>query len=102
MSAETADNAGTPQLKQFHMVNIKTKFPRGIWIRSLAQEGATAHAKRAPGPGLKHQASSAKPQAPSSLSVKRQASSPKHKGSSAKPQASSSRIEEPGKSFTHL
>ena len=56
MSAETADNAGTPQSKRFHMVNIKTKFPRGIWIRSLAQEGATAHAKRAPGPGLKLQA----------------------------------------------
>jgi len=60
MSAETADNAGTPQSKRFHMVNIKTKFPRGIWIRSLAQEGATAHAKRAPGPGLKRQASSVK------------------------------------------
>jgi hypothetical protein len=68
------------------MVNIKTKFPRGIWIRSLAQEGATAHAKRAPGPGLKHQAasvklsnqpvqaSSGKPQA---LNNKRQASSRK-------------------------
>ena len=67
MSAETADNVGTPQLKRFHMVNIKTKFPRGIWIRSLAQEGATAHAKRAPGPGLKRQASSVKPQAASSL-----------------------------------
>ena len=34
------------------MESIK-EFPRGIWIRSLAQEGATAHAKRAPGPGLK-------------------------------------------------
>ena len=56
--------------------------------------------ERATGPGLK--ASSTKLQAPSSLSVKRQASSPKHKGSSAKPQASSSRIEEPGKSFTAL
>ena len=72
MSAETADNAGTPQSKRFHMVNIKTKFPRGIWIRSLAQEGATAHAKRAPGPGLKlrhggltPEASGTKLQAPS-------------------------------------
>jgi hypothetical protein len=56
------------------MVNTKTKFPRGIWIRSLAQEGATAHAKRAPGPGLKPQAASDKHQA---ASPKRQASSSK-------------------------
>ena len=81
MNAATAGHAGTPQLKQFHMVNIKTKFPRGIWIRSLAQEGATAHAKRAPGPGLKHQASSVKPQAP--------------EASSDKPEAASSLIREP-------
>jgi hypothetical protein len=82
MSAETADNAGTPQLKRFHMVNIKTKFPRGIWIRSLAQEGATAHAKRAPGPGLKRQASSVK------LSNQPfEASSDKHQAPSSKRQA---------------
>ena len=101
-SAETADNAGTPQLKQFLMVSIK-EFPRGINSdQVISGASATAQVQRAPGPGLKHQASSAKPQAPSSPSVKRQASSPKHKGSSFKPQASSSRIEEPGKSFTHL
>jgi len=88
MSAETADNAGTPQLKRFHMVSTKTKFPRGIWIRSLAQEGATAHAKRAPGPGLKRQA-------PSFKRYKPQASSPKQQASSSKPQASSSKIREP-------
>jgi len=84
-SAETADNAGTPQSKLLVMESIK-EFPRGIWIRSLAQEGATAHAKRAPGPGLKlqassfrtnlfkHQAASVKPQA---ASFKRQAASVK-------------------------
>ena len=61
----------------------------------ISNAEATAASKRAPGPGLKHQASSAKPQAPSSPSVKRQASSPKHKGSSFKPQASSSKILDP-------
>ena len=99
MNAETVDNAGTPQSKLLVMENIK-KFPRGISDQVISKEPATAGNQRAPGPGL--QVSSAKPQAPSSLSVKRQASSPKHKGSSAKPQASSSRIEEPGKSFTAL
>ena len=102
MSAETADNAGTPQLKRFHMVNIK-EFPRGINSdQVISKEPATAGNQRAPGPGLKQQASSAKPQAPSFDRYKRQASSPKLQASSFKPQASSSRIEEPGKSFTHL
>jgi len=87
MSAETADNAGTPQLKRFHMVSTKTKFPRGIWIRSLAQEGATAHAKRAPGPGLKLQASSLKLQALKDTSDKPQAPSYKPQASSRKLQA---------------
>jgi len=54
MSAETADNAGTPQLKQFHMVNIKTKFPRGINSdQVISGASATAPVQRAPGPGLK-------------------------------------------------
>ena len=52
--------------------------------------------KRAPGPGLKQQAASNKPQAPSESSNKLQASSPKQKGSSFKPQASSAKIPEPG------
>ena len=88
MSAETADNAGTPQLRQFHMVNIKTKFPRGIWIRSLAQEGATAHAKRAPGPGLKPQATSYKLPGPKPISNA-------NKGLIHKRQASSSKLVKP-------
>ena len=83
MSAETADNAGTPQLKQFHMVNIKTKFPweyghgranlngpRVAGARSLPASDQVISLTLAdgcngsvhPGPGLnvKRQASSAK------------------------------------------
>ena len=48
------------------------------------------------GPGPKQQAASHKPQAPSSLSNKLQASSPVAKASSFKPQASSAKIPEPG------
>jgi len=58
----------------------------------ISNAGATAASERAPGPGLKPQASSAKPQAPSSLNNKPQASSPKQQASSSKPQASSSKI----------
>ena len=47
---------------------------------------------RAPGPGLKQQAASAKLQAPSESSNKPQASSPKQQASSSKPQATSSKI----------
>jgi len=35
------------------MENIKTKFPRGIWIRSLAKKSGSSACWRAPGPGLK-------------------------------------------------
>jgi len=114
MSAETADNAGTPQSKQFHMVSIK-KFPRGIWIRSLAtKQRDGVRNERAPGPGLQQaieetvphndieEASSIKQQAHKVSSFKQQASSPKHKGSSFKPQATSSWIMVPSKSFKHL
>ena len=48
------------------------------------------------GSGLKLQALSSKPQAPSSLNNEPQASSPKQKGSSFKPEASSAKIPEPG------
>ena len=51
--------------------------------------------QRAPDPGLKYQASSHKPQAPSSSSNKRQASSPKLQASSSKPEATSSLMREP-------
>ena len=85
-SAETADNAGTPQLKQFLMVSIK-EFPRGIAGVTATTKCSIGHpnglsfgstppaldqviskrtydgeSERAPGPGLnvKRQASSAK------------------------------------------
>jgi len=61
----------------------------------ISNAEATAASERAPGPGLKPQASSAKPQAPSSEKNKPQASSPKQQASSFKPQASSSKILEP-------
>ena len=59
MSAETADNAGTPQSKRFHMASIK-EFPRGILDQVISKEPATAGNQRAPGPGLKLQAPSVK------------------------------------------
>ena len=104
MSAETADNAGTPQLKQFLMVSIK-EFPRGINSdQVISGASATASVQRAPGPGLKQQAieesvpytdiieaqaSSDKQQAtdPQASSGKHQAPSCKHQASSRKRQA---------------
>ena len=101
MSAETADNAGTPQLKQFLMVSIK-EFPRGINSdQVISGASATAPVQRAPGPGLKPQAASDKLQAPSCSKNKPQASSSEHKASSFKPQASSAKTPDPGKSFKH-
>ena len=87
MNARIAAHAGTPQLKQFLMVNIKTKFPRGIAGVTAITKCSIGHlnglsfgstppvldqvisksprdgvVERAPGPGLnvKRQASSAK------------------------------------------
>ena len=102
-SAETADNAGTPQLKQFLMVNIKTKFPRGILDQVISltlADGCNGSVHLVRASSFKLQASSFKLQAPSLERYRPQASSPKLQASSSKPQASSSRIEEPGKSFT--
>ena len=64
--------------------------------QAISKEPATAVRCVHPGPGLKPQAASTKPQAPSSLSNKLQASSPVAKASSFKPQASSAKIPEPG------
>jgi len=64
------------------MVNTKTKFPRGIWIRSLAKKSGSSACWRAPGPGLKLQATSIKRQAPGcKLSNQPQASSAKRQAS---------------------
>ena len=85
MSAETADNAGTPQSKLLVMVNIK-KFPRGInsdqAISLINPDGENESVR--PGPGLKLQAAGVKL---SNQPV--QVSSDKHPNHNHKRQASS-------------
>ena len=61
----------------------------------ISPEAHDGERERAPDPGLKQQATSAKLQAPSLERNKPQASSPKQQASSSKPQASSSKILEP-------
>ena len=68
MNAETAGHAGTPQLKQFHMVNTKMWYHPNYYknLRKLARlrnrdqaislQSATAASERAPGTGLRGQA----------------------------------------------
>jgi hypothetical protein len=107
MNAETAGHAGTPQLKQFHMVNTKMWYHPKYYknLRKLARlrnrdqaislQPATAASERAPGTGLKPQASSSKLQAsskpePSSGS---QASSDKRQAPGSKLQASSHKLQ---------
>ena len=75
MNAETAGHVGTAQLKPFHMVNIKTKFPSGIMDQVISDGTATAPTKRAPGPGLKRQAPSEPEPGSGSASLKHQATS---------------------------
>jgi hypothetical protein len=78
MNAGIVGHAGTPQLKQFLMVNIKTEFPRGISDQVISKRTCDGESERASWSGptassFKHQApeaSSGKHQAPSS---KRQA-----------------------------
>ncbi len=76
------------------MESIK-EFPRGISDQVISLKSFDGNnLERAPGPGLKQQASSDKQQATSykASSFKRQASSPKLQASSFKPQATSSSI----------
>ena len=76
MNAETVDNVGTPQLKQLDMVNIdmfrhpkyykELRKLRNKLDQAISHSASTeANSRRAPGPGPKLQASSAKPQAAS-------------------------------------
>ena len=51
MNARIAGHAGTPQLRQFHMVNTKTKFPRGISDQAISYEHSTESEGVRPGPG---------------------------------------------------
>ena len=63
MSAETAEHAGTPQLRQFLMVSIK-EFLREYTDQVISANKLDGDMKvRAPGPGLKQQAPSFKRQA---------------------------------------
>ena len=102
MNAETAGHAGTPQLKQFHMVYIdmwhhpkyyrELRKLRNKLDQTISNSKATADDSVRSGPGPKQQVASDKPQAPSDSNNKPQASSDKQQASSSKPQASSSKI----------
>ena len=106
MNAEIAGPVGTAQLKQFHTVNIDMwhhpKYYKELRKRNksdqvISNAEATAASERAPGQGLKQQASSSKHQAaskpePSSGS---QAASDKHQAQSSKHQASSRKLQAP-------
>lgn len=87
MSAETADNAGTPQSKLLVMESIK-EFPRGISDQVISKANSTRGLSCVhPGPGLKPQAPSFKLQALKDTSDKLQAPSSKHQATSRKQQA---------------
>ena len=87
------------------MVNIKTKFPRGINSDQVISARETADDARAPGPGLKlgemdiasskHQASSQTKTSLSSESLKHQATSVKPQAASFKRQATSCKLSDP-------
>ena len=68
------------------MESIK-EFPRGILDQVISKEPATAGNQRAPGPGLKRQASSNKLREIQASSGKHQAPSSKHQATSRKQQA---------------
>ena len=102
MNAGIVEHAGTPQLKQFHMVNTKTEFPRGISDQVISltlADGCNGSVHPGPGLKLRHcgltpEASGTKPQAPSfklqasqDISHKLQAPSSKLQAASHKRQA---------------
>jgi hypothetical protein len=70
-----------PQLKQFHTVNINMEFRHPKYYKELRKRNksdqvisrgdSTEAGRRAPGPGLKHQAASAKLQASSAKLIKK-------------------------------
>ena len=97
MNAGIVGHAGTPQLKQFLMVNIKTEFPRGISDQAISRDASTEDNCVRPGPGLKLQAASIKLQAAgvklSNQPV--QVSSGKHQAPGSKLQASSRKQQAP-------
>ena len=68
------------------------KVPSSDLDQAISLRAHDGERERAPGPGPKLQATSNKPQAPSSEKKRPQASSPKQQASSSKPQATSSEI----------
>ena len=91
MNARIAGHAGTPQLKQFHMVNIKTEFLREYTDQAISfGTASTDDAGVRPGPGLKLQAPGVKL---SNQPV--QASSDKRQAPGSKLQASSHKLQAP-------
>ena len=79
MNAVIAGHVGTPQLRQLNTVNIDMfrhpKYYKELRKRNksdqvISETTATANGERAPGPGLKRQASSAKPIKPQAASFK--------------------------------
>ena len=125
MNAETAGHVGTPQLKQFLMVNIKMgglkgervrpqsirpliKFPRGILDQVISLRTHDGGCERAPGPGLmlpdskmvkqRATSSTSRDQERQATSIKLQATSAKLQAPSLlnnKRQASSSKLQAP-------
>ena len=77
-------------LSELQQVKLERSVPQSDQV--ISKESSTEENQRAPGPGLKLQATSAKLQAPSDSNSRPQASSPKQQASSSKPQASSSKI----------
>ncbi len=96
MNAGIAGHAGTPQLKQFLMVNIKMfrhpKYYKELRKRNksdqvISSRVATASARRAPGPGLKlgeMDIASSKQQATSQTKTSLSSESLKHQATSVK------------------
>ena len=72
------------------MVNTRKKFPRGILDQVISKSTCDGESERAPGPGLKLQASSARRQA-----FKHQATSVKPQAASFKRQATSCKLSDP-------
>ena len=93
MNVETVDNVGIQKLKQFHMVNIKTKFPRGIsdQVISLGLKPTGRLQGVHPGPGLKLRHGGLTPEASGSKLGEMDIASSKPQASSFKLQASSFR-----------
>ena len=118
MNAGTAGHAGTPQLRQLNMVNIKMfrhpkyykelrKRNKSDQVISSRVDVATSSAQRAPGPGQQQQVTSHKLPGPRPISnankglihkqqaTSSQASSGKHQAPSCKHQASSRKRQAP-------